>query len=172
MVNKVILIGNLTRDIELITTTTGKMVGRVGLATNKKWKDGNGQSQEKVAFHNLVFWDKSAQIMQQYTKKGDRIYVEGELDYNGTVDQQTGQKRYFTSIIVRQFFFLNSKQQNQDPNTPVQNARVIERNNEPINTGSTLGISEDRQILSPSRTVAAPQMEEIEEEISVDDIPF
>jgi len=82
MVNKVILVGNLTRDVELKTTPSGKMVASVGLATNKSWKDGNGVKQDKASFHNLTIWGKGAEILAQYTKKGSKLYVEGEIEYH------------------------------------------------------------------------------------------
>lgn len=108
MLNKVFLIGRLTKDVEIRNTQGGKMVVSASLATNKKWKDQNGQPQERVEFHNLVVWN-GAEAFAKYLRKGSKVYIEGELQTDSWTDQQSGQKKYTTKINVREFVFLDDK---------------------------------------------------------------
>lgn len=100
------LIGNLTRDPEIRTATTGTQVASFSIATNFVWKDQSGQRQEKAEFHNIVAWRKLAEICGQYLKKGSRIYVEGRMqtrDWTG----QDGIKRYRTEIVAENMIMLD-----------------------------------------------------------------
>ena len=99
MVNKVILIGNLGKDPEMSYTPSGVAVTKVSLATTKKWTSGSGEKREQTEWHNLVFWRKSAEIANEYLRKGSRIYVDGEITYR-TWEGNDGQKRYATDIVV------------------------------------------------------------------------
>jgi len=105
--NKVLLIGNVGAEPELKTTGSGTRFAKVSLATNRTYPDRSGQQQEKTEWHRLTFWDKLAELVEQYVHKGDRIYVEGRLEYSQTEDQQ-GQQRYWTDIIVRELVLLGS----------------------------------------------------------------
>jgi single-strand DNA-binding protein len=105
--NKVLLIGNVGAEPEVKTTGGGTKFAKVSLATNRTYSDRNGQQQEKTEWHRLTFWDKLADLVEQYVHKGDRIYVEGRLEYSQTEDQQ-GQQRYWTDIIVREMVLLGS----------------------------------------------------------------
>ena len=106
--NKVILMGNLTRDVELRTTQSGKSVGSFGLATNESYIDKDGNKQNKAEFHNLVVWEKKADALAQYTKKGSKLLVEGKLSYS-SYQNKDDMKVYKTEIIVNNFEFLDSK---------------------------------------------------------------
>jgi single-strand DNA-binding protein len=103
--NKVLLIGNVGAEPEIKTTGGGTRVAKVSLATNRTFNDRSGQQQEKTEWHRLTFWDKLAELVEQYVHKGDRIYVEGRLEYSQTEDQQ-GQPRYWTDIVVREMVLL------------------------------------------------------------------
>jgi len=105
--NKVLLIGNVGAEPEVKTTSSGTRFAKVSLATNRTYSDRSGQQQEKTEWHRLTFWDKLAELVEQYVHKGDRIYVEGRLEYSQTEDQQ-GQQRYWTDIIVREMVLLGS----------------------------------------------------------------
>ena len=105
--NKVLLIGNVGAEPELKTTGSGIRFAKVSLATNRTYNDRSGQKQEKTEWHRLTFWDKLADLVEQYVHKGDRIYVEGRLEYSQTEDQQ-GQQRYWTDIIVFEMVLLGS----------------------------------------------------------------
>lgn len=98
--NKVILIGNLTRDPELKAIPSGNKVCSFGLATNRVFKDKNGARQEKTEFHNIVVWGKTAENVAQYMRKGSQILVEGRLETRSWDDAGTGAKKYRTEIIA------------------------------------------------------------------------
>ena len=105
-VNKVILIGNLGADPEVKYTPSGTAVANVNLATNESWTDKQGTKQERVEWHRLTFWSKPAEIVGQYLRKGSRIYAEGRLQTRQWDDQQ-GQKRYTTEIVVSDMQMLD-----------------------------------------------------------------
>jgi single-strand DNA-binding protein len=95
--NKVMLIGRLGADPELKYTPSGAAVLSLSIATNTSWKDQDGKSQEKTEWHRVTVWRKLAEIMNQYAKKGTRVYVEGKLATRSWTDKD-GVKRYSTDI--------------------------------------------------------------------------
>ncbi len=107
-VNKVILIGNLGSDPEVKYTPNGAPVANFSLATNESWNDKDGQRQERTEWHRLVLWSKLAEIAGQYLKKGAKIYVEGRLQTRSW-DDQSGQKRYMTEVVVNDMQMLDSR---------------------------------------------------------------
>ena len=108
-VNKVILIGNLGSDPEVRYTPEGRPVANFSLATSESWNDRNtGERQERTEWHRLVLWSKLAEIAGQYLKKGAKIYVEGRLQTRSW-DDQSGQKRYTTEIVVNDMQMLDSR---------------------------------------------------------------
>ena len=108
-VNKVILIGNLGSDPEVRYTPDGVPVANFSLATSESWNDRNtGERQERTEWHRLVLWRKLAEIASQYLKKGSRIYVEGKLQTRSW-DDQSGQKRYTTEVVVNDMQMLDSR---------------------------------------------------------------
>lgn len=107
-VNKVILIGNLGSDPELRFTGSGKAVANFRMATNEKWKDKDGKPQERVEWHSIVVWEKPAEIIQKYCKKGSKLYVEGRLQTRSW-DDKDGNKRYTTEVVCTDFMFLDGK---------------------------------------------------------------
>ena len=107
-VNKVILIGNLGSDPEVRYTPDGVPVANFNLATNESWNDKDGQRQERTEWHRLVLWRRQAEVAQQYLKKGARIYVEGKLQTRSW-DDQSGQKRYMTEVVVFDMQMLDSR---------------------------------------------------------------
>jgi single-strand DNA-binding protein len=96
--NKVQIIGNSTREIELRTTPNGMNVTSFSIATNRNWTDGNGMRQEQTEFHNVVLWNKLAEIAAQYLTKGQKVYIEGRLQTRSW-EAQDGSKRYSTEIV-------------------------------------------------------------------------
>lgn len=109
MVNKVILIGNLGRDPEVRSTTSGQSVVNFTLATNRTWKDKNGQKQEQTEWHQIVVFGRQAEIASQYLTKGKKIYLEGRLQTRSWDDRQSGEKRYRTEIICENFQMLGAR---------------------------------------------------------------
>jgi single-strand DNA-binding protein len=103
--NKVMLIGNVGSEPEIRTTGGGTKLAKVSLATNRTWNDRSGQRQEKTEWHRLTFWDKLADLVEQYVKKGDRLYVEGRIEYSTSEDDK-GNQRFFTDINVSDMVLL------------------------------------------------------------------
>ena len=101
--NKVLLYGNLTRDPELKALPSGQQVASFGLATNRSFKNREGQQQEQTEFHNIVAFGRTAEVMGQYLKKGRPIYIEGRIQTRSW--DKDGQKQYRTEIIVDTFQF-------------------------------------------------------------------
>jgi single-strand DNA-binding protein len=107
-VNKVILIGNLGKDPELRTTPQGTSLARFSVATTTVWKDSSGAKQEKTEWHDVVAWERLAQICGEYLHKGKQVYVEGSLQTRSWEDQN-GQKRYKTEIKANNVVMLGSR---------------------------------------------------------------
>ena len=111
-VNKVILVGNLGQDPEIRYMQNGKAVANLSMATSETWKDQQGQQQEKTEWHRVIAFDKLAEIIGEYVKKGSKIYCEGKLQTRKWTDQQ-GVERYSTEIVINEMQMLDSKPQGQ-----------------------------------------------------------
>ena len=107
-VNKVILIGNATRDAELRHTQSGKPVASLRLATNRMVRTASGERQEGSQFHRIVCWDRLAETTSRYIKKGDPLYVEGRLAYRQYTDSD-GQTRGAVEIVASDVQFLSGR---------------------------------------------------------------
>ena len=103
--NKVILMGNLTRDIEVRTTPSGQTVANFSLAVSRSWKGQDGQMQDQTSFINCVAWGKPGEIIAQYVKKGDPLLVSGRLDQR-SYDDKDGNKRQAIEVNVEDFNFV------------------------------------------------------------------
>lgn len=149
--NRAMIIGNLTRDPEVRTTTTGQSVCTLGVATNRTWTDAKGQKQEDVEFHSVVVWGKLAEICGQYLSKGRKVYLEGRLktrEWQG----QDGLKKQKTEIIAENMIMLDRGQGVQGQSG--------------VNLGAAAAqISEQ----APSGVALAASADQ---EIRVEDIPF
>jgi single-strand DNA-binding protein len=106
--NKVILVGNLTRDPELRYTPKGMAIAKLGLAVNRVWKNEAGESKEEVTFVDIDAFGKQAETIGQYLKKGRPILIEGRLRLDQWDDKQTGQKRSRLGVVLEGFQFLDS----------------------------------------------------------------
>lgn len=127
MVNDLTLIGHICANLELKHLENGTPVCSVSLATNKTWKDANGEKQEDTQFHNLVFWRANAENAANWLKKGSLIYVKGEISYRDY--EKDGVKRYQTDITVLTFRKLEKSDKSRDnfPTTePQQRAQKAE----------------------------------------------
>lgn len=109
MVNQVILIGYLTKDVETRRLESGAVVSKFGLAINEHYKDKDGNKQQSTEFHNIVVWRGLAEIAEKYLKKGSLIYLEGKITYREYTDKETNQKKYFTEIVANNFKMLDGK---------------------------------------------------------------
>lgn len=102
--NKVFIIGNLTRDVTLRTTPSGQSVADFGVATNRIWVNANGQKQQETEFHNIVVWGKMAELCSQYLSKGRLVFIEGRIRTRSWQDSNN-QKRVRTEIIAERIQF-------------------------------------------------------------------
>ena len=107
-VNRVTLIGNLGRDPELRYTKDGQGVANFTVATNERWRDKQGSTQERTEWHRIVVWGKQGEDCNKYLSKGRQVYVEGSIRTT-TYDDKQGQKRYFTEIIAQRVQFLGGQ---------------------------------------------------------------
>ncbi|MEX0935453.1 MAG: single-stranded DNA-binding protein [Gemmatimonadota bacterium] len=105
--NKVMLIGNLGADPDVRMTPSGTKVVKISLATNRTFQDRTGQQQERTEWHRVTFFGKLADIVEQYVSKGDRLYLEGRIEYSQTQDEQGGVK-YWTDIVAQEMVMLGS----------------------------------------------------------------
>ncbi len=110
--NKVMLIGNLGRDPEIRYTQAGSAVANFSLATTDRWTDRQGQRQERTEWHDIVAFDRLADLAQNYLKKGKSVYIEGRLQTRSWEDPQ-GQKRYRTEVVTTSMQFLDSRPSNE-----------------------------------------------------------
>ena len=118
-INKVILLGNLGQDPEVRYTAAGVPIANISIATSNSWKDKNsGEMVEQTEWHKIVFFNRLAEIVDQYLKKGSKIYVEGQLRTSSWEDKNTGEKKYRTEIVAKEMQMLTPKgelsQQSQD----------------------------------------------------------
>lgn len=147
--NKVFIIGNITKDPELKALPSGMQVASFSVATNRTWKDQAGAKQEAVDFHNIVIFGKQAEVIGQYMKKGSNIFIEGRIQTRSW-DGQDGKKNYRTEIIGERFQFG------------------------PKPTGAGGGNYEAKGPSEKKAPASAPleQIEYPQEEINPEDIPF
>ena len=108
-VNKVILIGNLGKDPEVKYTPQGTPVAKITLATNERFKDKSGAWQDRTEWHNVVLWQRLAEIAGEYLKKGGKVYIEGRLQTRSWDDKQTNQKKYMTEVVANDLVLLGGR---------------------------------------------------------------
>jgi len=108
--NKVILMGNLTRDPELRYTSSGYAIANLAIATNRKWKDQEGNPKEEVTYIDISAFGKQAEVIGQYFQKGKGIHIEGRLKLDQWEDKSTGQKRSRLGVVLERFEFIGGGQ--------------------------------------------------------------
>ncbi len=118
--NKVIIVGNITRDIELKALPSGIKVANLSVATNRNWKDKDGNKQEAVDYHNIVAFGKQAEVIAQYMSKGSQILVEGRLQTRSW--EKDGDKRYATEVMLESFQFGKKTETNNAHKSPEEHA--------------------------------------------------
>lgn len=111
--NKVMLGGNITRDLELRYTPKGTAVLEIGLAVNRKWRDGENQPREETTFVECRAWGRQAEVIAEHFSKGRPIFIEGRLALEEWEDKETGKKRRKTLVIVESFEFCGDKRGGQ-----------------------------------------------------------
>ena len=133
--NKVMLIGNVGNDPDVRTTSSGTPIANMSLATTRKWKDGSGEQKEKTEWHRLTVWGKLVDVVERYVKKGDRLYVEGRIEYSES--ESDGQKKYWTNVNVLEMVMLGGATggggggSSQSDTSPEAEVRSADRRPEP-----------------------------------------
>jgi|SRR5579859_466468 len=112
-VNKVVLLGYVGKDPDVRYTPSGTALAKFSLATNEVFKDKNGEWQERTEWHNLVAWQRLAEIVGEYVHKGSRVYVEGRLQTSSWDDRQSGETRHRTEIVAKEVVLLGEPHQDQ-----------------------------------------------------------
>lgn len=138
--NKVMLIGRLTKNPELRSTSAGQNVTSFSVATNRVFTDAQGQKQDRAEFHNIVAWGKLAEICSQYLTKGRRAYIEGRLQTRDWVAQD-GTRRYSTEVVAENMILLDGPR-----GTSTHEGFSDSSRNEPIKNDATSAMSEEPTI--------------------------
>ena len=128
--NKVILLGNLTKDITIRYSQGGLAIGNTSIATNRRYKSQDGQQKEEVCFVGLTMFGKTAEIANQYLAKGKKVMIEGRLQLDQWTDQN-GQKQSKHSVVVENLQMLGSKN-DTEPKTKTPESKPVAKNDEPI----------------------------------------
>lgn len=129
-VNQVSLLGNLTRDPELRYTPTGTPVINFSIATNRSYKEGD-EWKETADFHNVVFWNKPAEIISQFVSKGNKLYIQGRLQTRKWEDKE-GNKKYTTEVIGRDFVLLTPKKKDSAEIAPTEESELAPAEEEKV----------------------------------------
>ena len=128
MVNRITLLGNTGKDVEVVTFDNGNKIAKVSLATTEYWKDKqSGEKKSHTEWHNLIFNGKMVDTAEKFVKKGDKLYVEGKISYRNY--EKDGVKTYFTEISVREMKFLGSKPTNSADQNHEQRPKPSDFNN-------------------------------------------
>lgn len=126
--NRVVIAGNLTRDVEVKTIGSGDTVASFGLAINRKWKGSDGQPREEVCFIDCTAWQKRAELIAQYFHKGSPILIEGRLKFDQWEDE-SGNKRSKHTVVVDQFSFCGGREEKEDAEPAATTANQSLNNN-------------------------------------------
>ena len=183
MYNRVILVGNLTRDIEMRYAQSGTAIAKTAIATSRKFTS-NGERKEETMFIDITFFGRSAEIANQYLRKGSKVLIEGRLQFEQWQDQN-GQKRSKHSVIVENMQMLDSRgdtqnmQQgtgsgyNQPQQSYNQSAPSYQQSNQPSEYAQNQGYTPPQQSYQQPKRQEAPQQNSVPEiDIDDDEIPF
>ena len=151
-VNKVILLGNLGKDPEVKFTPSGTAVAKFSVATSHRFKDKNDQWQDQTEWHNVVLWQRLAEIAGEYLKKGGKVYIEGRLQTRSWDDKNTNQKKYMTEVVANDLVLLGGRGESGADDSGGGRARAAVTN------------SFDQRTAEPEPAAASP--------ITDEDIPF
>ncbi len=158
MINKVILVGNVGNDPEVQYVQEDVPVAKFSLATNERYTNKNGEKVDQTQWHNIVVWRGLAKVVEQYVKKGDRLYLEGKLEYRSY--EVDGVTKYYTSIICREMKMLGGVPQSTDrPVTTPKKTASNNTNPPPAN-------------VSPASEKDAPVAFDGDDMNNIDDLPF
>jgi len=168
--NKVLLIGNLTRDPEMRYTPQGTAVCTFGMATNRTWVTDNGEKREETEWHRIVAWNKLAELCSQLLFKGRRVYVEGRLQTRQWTGQD-GQSRQATEIVIEDMLVLDSRRQGEETSGYETAVTVAESPVEEAGEAGSAPVADD--VGQAKTKTKSKKGEEKEEKTDVaEDIPF
>jgi len=148
-INKVVLLGNLTRDPELKYTPAGTAVCTFGIATNRSWTTADGQTKEEAQYHRIVAWQKLAELCSKLLTKGRKVYLEGRITYRDYTDKNA-QQRHITEIVLDDFIVFGDGGHKKEDGESAS--------------------SQDEQM--PEETHKEPQSSSVDEDVNPEDIPF
>lgn len=152
--NKALILGNLTRDVELRYTPSGTAVATFSIATNRQWKTESGDQKDEAEFHRIVAWDKLAEICSKMLKKGSRVYVEGRIQTRSWQAQDGAQKQT-TEIVISDMLVLDGRKAGDELNVP-----------------EDLGEESQEMPQVSEKAAKAKPKKETKDEINEEDIPF
>ena len=161
MFNQVILIGRLIKDAEVREIANGKLVANATLVTNKKFKNKDGEIEEKSEFHNLVVWN-GASAFATYTQKGSLVFIRGELTTRSW--EKNGVKQYRTEVVVNEFKFLDKKQEQPADNVDIEQEEPQVK--KVFSDSTSFNIEQVKKVFSDSTSFNQ------EEPIEINNIPF
>lgn len=156
-VNKVLLVGRLTRDPEIRTTPSGQTVASISMATNRFWKDKNGQRQDKTEFHNVILWGRLAEIAGQYLAKGQEAFIEGRLETRKYTAKDGSERK--TTEIIAENMQLGSKAQGGGGYSPNRPASAPQANQSAVAS-------------KPAEEIPTINLDEEQDEVKIEDVPF
>jgi single-strand DNA-binding protein len=157
--NRVQLIGNLGKDPEVKYTPQGTPVAKLTIATNERFKDKAGEWQDRTEWHNVVLWQRLAEIAGEYLKKGGKVYIEGRLQTRAWDDKTSGQKKYMTEVVADDLILLGGR-----GDSGGGSGGDFERQDRPV--------SMPRSAQPRPQPAANPPAEDFNQGITDDDVPF
>lgn len=173
-INKVIIVGNLTRDPDVKRTSSAQAVATFGIATNREWVTQTGERKDSAEFHEVVAFSRLAEICGQFLKKGNLVYVEGYLKTRSWIDEVSGQKRYRTEIVVTDMIRLEKGMGNSalvaaesaltQAESAIRNAEEGANAEDAFNSGATpygFDDNEEEVPATPAPVAAAPVVEDV-----------
>ena len=161
-VNKVILVGRLTRDPEIRNTPGGQSVATLGLATNRFWKDKSGQRQDKTEFHTVILWGRLAEIAGQYLTKGQEAFIEGRVETR-KYTAKDGSERRVTEIIAENMQLGSRAQGGSSASGSYNRPAAAPQQNQSTNANKPAPIEEE---------IPTINLDEEQDEIRLEDVPF
>ena len=151
--NKALLLGNVGKDPEIRSTNSGTIVATFSLATADRQKDGSGNWTDRTEWHNLVAFNRTAEIIRDYVKKGTQLFIEGKIQTRSWDDKASGEKKYRTEILIDELTLLGSRQNGGD-------------------SGSSTRRNDNARQFSKSRASSTEDYAYASQGITDDDIPF
>ncbi len=165
-VNKVILVGRLTRDPEMRTTPTGQAVTTLSMATNNFWTDKSGTRQERTEFHNVVLWGRLAEVASQYLTKGQECFVEGRLQTREYTAKDGTERK--TTEIIGESMQLGSRAQGNQGGSQGQSGGY----NRPAAAPAAPRRAQEQPNVPVEEEIPTINLDDEKEEIKIEDVPF